>query len=172
VIVKKNPPASVESHLIRKREATTFKVLKTITKQEKQMFTMENLETGNPLIDQQHRQLISVVNDLLSTCKQVRIEQLEPTLAFLRYYAAKHCFDEEVLQIQYSYPDYAAHRACHDEIKITIRNFVVGLKENGPGENFTDGVACIGGWFINHVLTEDLKLAHHIQRETKIALSA
>jgi hemerythrin len=139
------------------------------------MFIMENLEIGNPLIDKQHRQLISVVNDLLSACRQSQVGQIEPIFAFLRYYMTKHFFDEEGLQIQYGYPGYAAHRARHDEFKIVMRNFAAELKENGPGGNFADKIAAdIGGWFMNHILTEDIKLIHHIRgaEEIKIAVSA
>jgi hemerythrin len=137
------------------------------------LLNLENLETGNPLIDEQHRQLISVVNDLFSACKQARVEQIESTLDFLMYYAAKHFFDEEVLQMQYGYPGYAAHRARHDEFKMTVRNFAAELKENGPGEDLADRVAaCIGDWFINHVLTEDIKLAQHIREGIKLAIPA
>jgi hemerythrin len=134
-------------------------------------FTMENLKTGNPLVDEQHRQLILVVNDLLSACRQRRVEQLESGFAFLKYYTAKHFFDEEVLQIQYGYPGYAAHRARHDEFKIMVRNFALELKENGG--DLEDRVAFyIGEWFVNHILTEDMKLVHHIRKETKIAIPA
>ncbi|MDR0586311.1 MAG: hemerythrin family protein [Treponema sp.] len=134
-------------------------------------FTMEDLKTGNPLIDEQHRQLISIVNDLLSACRQRRAEQFESGLAFLRYYTAKHFFDEEVLQIQYGYPGYAAHRVRHDEFKTTIRNFTLELKENGG--NLEDRVASyIGEWFVNHILTEDIVLARHIREGAKIAISA
>jgi hemerythrin len=134
-------------------------------------FTMENLKTGNPLVDEQHRQLISIVNDLLCACRQQRAEQFESGLAFLRYYTAKHFFDEEVLQIQYGYPGYAVHRACHDEFKITIQNFALELKENGG--NSKDRVASyIGEWFVNHILTEDMELIHHIRKAAKIAIPA
>jgi hemerythrin len=133
---------------------------------------MENLEIGNPLVDEQHRRLISVVNDLLSVRRQTRPEQIMSTFDFFRYYMVKHLFDEEGLQIHYGYPGYAAHRARHDEFKIMLRDFAVELKENGPGGNFADRVAAdIGGWFMNHVLTEDAKLVHYIHNieETRSA---
>ncbi|MDR2049137.1 MAG: hemerythrin family protein [Treponema sp.] len=134
-------------------------------------FTVEDLKTGNPLIDEQHKQLISGVNDLLAVCRQRRTEQFESGLAFIRYYTAKHFFDEEVLQIRYGYPGYAAHRASHDEFKITIRNFVLDLQENGG--NLEDRAALyIGEWLVDHIRTEDMDLARHLAKETKIAIPA
>ncbi|MDR1506776.1 MAG: hemerythrin family protein [Treponema sp.] len=130
-------------------------------------------QLGNPLIDEQHRQLMTIVNDLLDACRQSRIEQLEHVLAFLRYYTAKHFFDEEVLQIQYGYPGYANHRIYHEEFKKTIHDFIGELKENGPGDELAGRVTvCVKNWLLNHIFSEDMKLVRHIDEQMKTAVSA
>ena len=65
----------------------------------------KDLETGNALIDSEHRQLFKAVNDLLDACSQGKgRSQVESTLDFLVSYVAKHFGDEEKLQVQTSYP--------------------------------------------------------------------
>ena len=78
----------------------------------------KDLETGNALIDSEHRQLFKAVNDLLDACSQGKgRSQVESTLDFLVSYVAKHFGDEEKLQVQTSYPGYAAHRQFHEWYK-------------------------------------------------------
>ena len=49
----------------------------------------KDLETGNALIDSEHRQLFKAVNDLLDACSQGKgRSQVESTLEFLVSYVA------------------------------------------------------------------------------------
>lgn len=78
----------------------------------------KDLETGNPLIDSEHRQLIDAVNNLLAACSTGKGRaELANTAKFLQDYTAKHFGDEEKLQLQNQYPDYVNHRRYHEEFK-------------------------------------------------------
>ena len=83
----------------------------------------KDLETGNALIDSEHRQLFKAVNDLLDACSQGKgRSQVESTLDFLVSYVAKHFGDEEKLQVQTSYP-----------VMLPTDSSMNGIKANWPG---------------------------------------
>ena len=59
-----------------------------------------DLLTGNALIDTEHRQLFQAINQLTEDCEKGKgRDSLEKTADFLVSYVAKHCSDEERLQI-------------------------------------------------------------------------
>ncbi|MDR2346331.1 MAG: hemerythrin family protein [Planctomycetaceae bacterium] len=127
----------------------------------------KDLETGNPLIDTQHKQLIEAVNELLAACSagQGR-EKLNSTLLFLESYTSKHFSDEEKLQIQYSYPDYMNHKSLHDDFKKFVNELVMQIKKDGPTTSLISKVSFgVGDWLINHIKKEDTKVAGHIKNK-------
>ena len=124
----------------------------------------KSLETGNLSIDTQHKSLITAINELLEACSQGkgRIE-VSKTLNFLQDYVVKHFVDEEKLQLQSAYPDYKAHKEKHEAFKVTVKNIVDEFKESGANIQLVAKVnSSVGGWLINHIKTEDKKVAMHI----------
>jgi hemerythrin len=124
-----------------------------------------DLETGNKLIDTEHRQLFQAINGLLEACNagQGRAN-VEKTVKFLEEYTAKHFADEEVLQQQSKYPDYPNHRKIHEGFKKHVAEIGAELKAKGPSIMLVAKVnSDIGDWLINHIRTQDKKLAAHIK---------
>ena len=65
----------------------------------------KDLETGNALIDSEHRQLFDMVNKLQEACAQGKGRaQIESSVKFLMDYVKKHFNDEDNLQKKYKYP--------------------------------------------------------------------
>lgn len=125
----------------------------------------KDLETGNQLIDSEHRQLIDAINNLLSACSagKGRVE-LTNTAKFLQDYTAKHFSDEEKLQLQYQYPDYANHKRYHDDFKKVVAGICAKLDKDGPNIALVSEVnSAIAGWLIHHIKKEDVKVAAHIK---------
>ena len=66
----------------------------------------KDLETGNALIDSEHRQLFAAINNLMDACAQGKgRDQIMSTARFLTDYVGKHFGDEEQLQMRSKYPD-------------------------------------------------------------------
>lgn len=123
-----------------------------------------DLETGNALIDSQHKQLIEAINQLLAACAagQGRTE-LEKTTKFLYDYTSKHFSDEEKLQIQSGYPDYANHKKYHEAFKVVVAGLSKKINEQGATIPLVGEVnGAVAGWLINHIKKEDTKVAAHI----------
>lgn len=124
-----------------------------------------DLETGNLKIDEQHKQLIAAINNLLNACSQGKgRDALKETTTFLYDYTAKHFADEEKLQIASQYPDYVNHKQYHEGFKKVVRDLMTQLEAEGPNVVLVGKVnSSIAGWLLNHIKKEDVKVAAHIR---------
>ncbi|MDR2546038.1 MAG: bacteriohemerythrin [Lachnospiraceae bacterium] len=125
----------------------------------------EDLATGNTMIDTQHKQLIKMVNDLLEACKSGQERtKLTTTMQFLVDYTVKHFADEEKLQQQSNYPDFANHKKLHEAFKVTVLDLNKQLKAEGATNALVAKLnTSIGGWLVTHIQREDKKVAAHIK---------
>ncbi len=125
----------------------------------------KDLETGNQLIDQEHRELIRAVNELLDACGKGRgRNELTKTAKFLQDYTSRHFSDEERLQVQSKYPAYPQHRSYHEAFKKTVADLVRRLNETGPTVALVGEInTALAGWLINHIKKEDKKLADFLR---------
>ena len=125
----------------------------------------KDLETGNALIDSEHRQLFKAVNDLLDACSQGKgRSQVESTLDFLVSYVAKHFGDEEKLQVQTSYPGYAAHRQFHEWYKGELAGAARDIKTQGASITALNSLNQMVGKLLMHIRTDDRKVAQHVRQ--------
>ncbi|WP_206458614.1 bacteriohemerythrin [Anaerovorax sp. IOR16] len=124
-----------------------------------------DLETGNITIDEQHKQLIGALNNLLNSCSQGKgRDALKETTTFLYNYTSKHFADEEKLQLASKYPDYVNHKRYHEEFKKVVHDLMSQLEKDGPTVVLVGKVnSSIAGWLLNHIKKEDVKVAAHIR---------
>lgn len=125
----------------------------------------KDLETGNAMIDQQHKQLIQCINDLLDACSQGKgRDKIIETMEFLQSYTKKHFADEEALQRRSGYPDFTNHKRYHETFKKTVNDIMAEMKVSGPTVALVAKVnTSIASWFVNHIKTQDTKVAKHVQ---------
>jgi methyl-accepting chemotaxis protein len=125
-----------------------------------------DLETGNDLIDSQHKQLIEAIANLMDACSGGKGRSvLVETIDFLESYTAKHFGDEEELQQRYRYPDYPNHKKLHDGFKRVVAELGQQLKAEGATISLVGKVNThIGGWLVNHIKREDTKVAAHLRK--------
>ena len=124
-----------------------------------------SLETGNQTIDEQHKQLVVAVNDLLKACRRgCGKRELEKTIDFLISYTVQHFHDEEELQKQSNYPDYLRHRKIHEDFKVVAANFAERLRIEGATVALVAEVySSLGDWLLNHIKGDDFKMAAYLQ---------
>lgn len=124
-----------------------------------------DLETGNAVIDSEHKQLIQALNQLMDACgKGAGRTEIQKTTKFLEAYTAKHFAHEEQLQKQYAYPDAVNHKRYHEDFKKVVANLAAELQKDGPTIALVGKVnSSIGGWLLNHIKREDVKVAAHIK---------
>lgn len=91
-----------------------------------------SLETGNAIIDKEHRELIGAVNKLLDACGNGgALDQVDQTVKFLNEYVERHFLHEEQLQQKSGYPGYAAHKSFHDSYKKTLEGITSVISKSG-----------------------------------------
>ena len=132
-----------------------------------------SLESGYDKVDNQHRQLVGMVNNLIEASSSGKGDQaVLETLDFLTGYAVKHFSDEEQLQIDYEYPDYLNHKRIHDDFKVTVGELVQKVKTMGPTEVIIGEVsAIIGAWLLNHIKGDDFRMASYVKAADSQALA-
>ena len=124
-----------------------------------------SLETGYDKVDNQHKQLIKAVNNLMEASASGKGDKaVMETLEFLTSYAVKHFTDEEKLQVQFNYPDYLNHKRLHDEFKVRVGELVQKVNDEGPTEQVINEVSTvIGSWLLNHIKGDDFRMATFIK---------
>ena len=125
----------------------------------------KDLETGNTTIDNEHRELIKAVNQLLEACSKGQGRaSMDPTIRFLNNYVEQHFSHEEQLQQQNRYPGFVPHKAFPTQYKKTLRDITSNISQTGPT------VAELGklnghiGVLISHIRTEDKKLGAFLKQ--------
>ena len=124
-----------------------------------------SLETGHPMIDEQHKRFIQAVNDFYSACISGKgSEEITKTMDFLEEYTSEHFAMEEQLQIDYNYPDYNRHRLSHESFKRIVKELRTNLNENGTTQKLAlEITGKIADWLISHITAQDKKIADHIK---------
>ena len=123
------------------------------------------LETGYPLLDNQHRQLFAALNSLTDAYTAGKgEEELKRTLEFLNSYVVKHFADEEKMMLQSRYPDYGIHRTYHMGFKTVVRDLTRQLLREGASETLVLKVGgVIADWLENHIRGDDFQFAAYLQ---------
>ena len=125
------------------------------------------LETGTATIDNQHKQLISMVNALFEAHQRGKgSKEVERTMSFLVEYTIRHFNDEEELQEKYAYPHYLAHKQNHDRFNSITKHLAGVLHRDGPTDELITHICdTIGQWVLNHIKKEDFKMAAYIRHK-------
>jgi hemerythrin len=124
-----------------------------------------SLETGHEKIDNQHKQLIAALNNIIEASRSGKgSAEVFKTLDFLTGYTIMHFSDEEKLQLQYDYPDYFVHKQYHDDFKVTVGQLTERLVKEGPTEDMVNLVTTsIGDWLLNHIKGDDFRMAAYVK---------
>lgn len=124
----------------------------------------KNIETGNQLIDSEHKELLNKINDFMNACSQGKGRgEILNTLNFLKKYTATHFAHEEELQQKSNYPDYTRHKQLHNEFNRSIAKIEQKFLAEGASIAMVSEInQNIGDWLIRHIKAEDIKLGKYL----------
>ena len=127
------------------------------------------LETGNKEIDNQHKEWIAYLNNLIKAFQDGKgKDEIIKTMDFLLQYTVKHFAAEEALMLSNNYEDFLVHRRYHEEFKITARSLIRQLITEGPNEKLVDAaISTLRGWLLNHIKSDDFRMAACIKTREK-----
>jgi len=119
---------------------------------------------GVGLLDEQHKRIISMINQL-SSVKEVTTdsEMISDLITKMTQYSQKHLKYEEELLLQYRYPLFEEHKQDHRYYLKKIVAFTLAIP-NGIPEVPQEVSAFLNQWWQNHILNEDMKYKPFLQQ--------
>jgi hemerythrin len=121
----------------------------------------DSLLMGIKTIDDQHRRLVDMVNELhdLATGSGQRCPTPE-MVARLKTYAGEHFLVEEGYMQAFAYSGYAAHKKEHEAFCAALQCFEKGCADGRvhPAEL----LEFLKSWLTNHILDVDMKMGQFL----------
>jgi hemerythrin-like metal-binding protein len=122
----------------------------------------ESFATHVPEMDEQHKKLFRMVNDLYKAMKAKRAkEALNGIVDELIIYTGKHFGDEEKLLAKVHYPDIAAHKQLHKDLVSKVLDVQKKLK-SGQATVGIELLNFLKDWLVNHIKGNDKKYGQFI----------
>jgi len=125
---------------------------------------IKELETGIHEIDEQHKELINRLSNLIGVCSSCLVkEEIMDVIAQFKDYIEICLETEEKYMKYYNYCDFESHNAIHSVFRIVfyeMREKYTNNKSSKKSINQTCGVLI--NWIIWHINNEDRKLAQFL----------
>jgi len=123
-----------------------------------------SLETGNTVIDQQHRGLFGALNRLIQSMNRGKgRDEVHATLVFLRDYTQRHFSSEEAIMEQHVYADLLRHKALHAEFIAKLET-IEHRYEQGAAVTISV-MQFVRDWLTNHIKTEDQLMTQRLSKK-------
>ncbi|HTX92148.1 MAG TPA: bacteriohemerythrin [Anaerolineales bacterium] len=127
----------------------------------------QSLSVGIEEIDQQHKQLVKMLNQLIELDGvTVASETISDTLTRMTEYADYHFTSEEQYMEQIQYPEFESHKKQHIEFMRKTAELSMGTmeyKESIPADLLT----YLKDWLINHIMESDMKIKSYLQAQER-----
>lgn len=117
----------------------------------------KDLEIGIPIIDADHKVLVSLLNQVFNTVGD-REEKatLGSVLNSLVEYTEYHFTREETLQEVAGYADFEAHKARHRELEKKVMDIRTRFNENPDSVHGEEVLDFLRDWLVDHIEKRDL----------------
>jgi hemerythrin len=132
----------------------------------------ENYATGIELIDNQHKELFSLTNELFHACldgDEVLKDIFKETMGRMVAYVRFHFGAELELLLRVKYPDYHEHKKQHDTM---VREILEAVKSYTEGRKFVPNlfVRTLRDWILSHIAISDKHYVSYIEVQKKKGL--
>jgi hemerythrin len=113
-------------------------------------------------IDEQHKKLLALINELHEAMKSGRGKEVtEKTLAGLIQYVGTHFTKEEDLMERYNYPGLLAHKGEHAKLTLQAKDIHQQFQQGKAVVN-VELMNFLKSWLRNHILGTDKKYAPYL----------
>jgi len=117
---------------------------------------------GIPIIDEQHRGIISTINSLHYFIQTGHGDEIiKPTMIMLEQYVDIHFRTEEALMTEASYPDLEEHIVLHKELVEKTKKLSIDanrIKDSGMVLKF------LKEWWLGHINKEDRRYTPFLRK--------
>lgn len=122
----------------------------------------EKLELGIASIDEQHRRIIELINELQDHIERGELVLANQTLQALIEYKTFHCAHEEELLLQACFPFLKPHKRAHSHC---INECTAFYRRAEQGEYVAHkALAFVKPWMVKHIRGEDMDYAEFVRR--------
>jgi hemerythrin len=119
----------------------------------------EKFSIGVEEVDYEHRELMSLVNDVISTMENDEsVDTVLDALGELHAKVSAHFALEELVMRRRAYPDYMPHKEDHERLLDEIRDLMDAYEDGKYAETREQFLNDITEWFVHHFSTMDAKL--------------
>ena len=116
---------------------------------------------GVAILDEQHRKLFDIVNDLIDEI-EMGSNHLLPVIRDLVEYLSVHFKQESIVMMESNYPGFTKHSREHREFTEKVRGFLQEY-ENEDAELGLKMIVFLKEWIFNHTTKRDIEYAQHLQ---------
>jgi len=123
----------------------------------------DKYSVGVDILDQQHRQLIKMLNSLIeASTSEAKSKVVISTLAKMKKYARIHFKTEEHYLKTHNYVDFEDHQRKHREFEEKTESLIRATKL--PVDQLPEAVLVyLRYWWLSHILVEDMKYKELLQ---------
>jgi len=116
----------------------------------------DDLSVGVDSLDQHHRQLFALVEEL-PRASDIGIEAVTGVLAQLTDYVTYHFAEEEGMMERSGFPFLDLHRHSHQTIALRVAEMTANLRQDNFGIVAEELRTFLSGWLIHHIEIEDFE---------------
>ncbi len=123
----------------------------------------DRLSVGVASVDREHKEWISILNDLYDSIAQGSAQQaVSQSLQRLTAYTQYHFQHEEALFSRTSYPDVALHRRQHADMVGWLAECQRRYDDDSPSGLSLEMVSFLKDWLFDHILGSDQQYTDHL----------
>lgn len=125
------------------------------------IWSKEN-EIGVPIIDEQHRSIVSTINTFhYYVQKGIGEKVVLATLRILEQYTKLHFETEEDLMGKAGFPDFEDHRALHQTLADRTKHIVLTAQQEQDADEV---LRFLRQWWMGHINAEDRKYVPYVNK--------
>lgn len=119
----------------------------------------DNYSVGLPKIDDEHKNIIGMINRAHDSFKETGDPHASQDLIYeMKQYATTHFLTEEKYMTEQGYPDADSHKSEHQYFIEKIKTYEVTAPSPPPSELYR----FLSGWLISHIMNCDKKLGAYL----------
>ena len=128
----------------------------------------EKYATGIELIDNQHKELVSIINKLHRACRTGKAvdDTFKDAMHHMVEYVRFHFSTEQRILERVKYPGYKAHMNEHNAL---VQNILEASKSFSDGKRFVPHsfARTLRDWLLGHIAVSDKKYAPFVMEQKK-----
>lgn len=125
----------------------------------------DNLSVGVLKIDNQHKQLVHIINELSDAMSAGKgKEVLGKVLNELIFYVNTHFKTEEAFMEQYEYDEFEFHKNEHEKLTDDVKKFHSDFQE-GKAVMSIQIMNFLRNWLMDHIVVKDKKLGKFLNEK-------